>query len=121
MTNETYINAQTVIQFLYQLRIYYFDMKPIYIVLDNARYQHCDLVRYTAWQLNIHLTFLPTYSPNLNVIERLWKFLKKKTLYAHYYENFKEFKGAIIANLNNANTVYKDELKTLLNLEFQTF
>lgn len=36
MTNETYINAQTVIQFLYQLRLYYFDMKPIYMVLDNA-------------------------------------------------------------------------------------
>lgn len=121
MTNETYINAETIIQFLYQLRIYYFDMKPIYIILDNARYQHCDLVRYVAWQLNIHLTFLPTYSPNLNVIERLWKFLKKKTLYARYYSTFKEFKGALISNLNNANTIYKDEIKTLLNLEFQTF
>lgn len=121
MTNETYITAETIIQFLYQLRIYYFDMKPIYIVLDNARYQHCDLVRYTAWQLGIHLTFLPTYSPNLNIIERLWKFLKKKTLYAQYYPTFKEFKGAIIATLNNANTIHKDELKTLLNLEFQTF
>jgi transposase len=119
MTNETYINAETVIQFLYQLRIYYFDMKPIYIVLDNARYQHCDLVRYVAWQLNIHLTFLPTYSPNLNIIERLWKFLKKKTLYAKYYPTFKEFKGAIIANLNNANTLYQDELRSLLNLKFQ--
>ncbi len=96
-------------------------MKPIYIVLDNARYQHCDLVRYVAWQLNIHLTFLPTYSPNLNIIERLWKFLKKKTLYAKYYPTFKEFKGAIIENLNNANMLYQDELKTLLNLKFQTF
>lgn len=121
MTNETYINSQTVIQFLYQLRIYYFDMKPIYIVLDNARYQHCDLVKYVAWQLNIHLTFLPTYSPNLNIIERLWKFLKKKTLYAQYYDTFKEFKGALIGLLNQANEIHADELKTLLNLEFQTF
>ena len=34
---------------------------------------------------------------------------------------FKEFKGAIIANLSNANTLYQDELKSLLNLKFQTF
>ena len=71
-----------------------------------------------AWQLNIHLTFLPPYSPNLNIIERLWKFLKKKTLYAHYYDTFKEFKGALIGHLNQANQIHGDELKSLLNLEF---
>ena len=70
-TNEQYINAEVIVRFLYQVRIYYFDMKPIYIILDNARYQHCDLVRYTAWTLGIKLVFLPPYSPNLNVIERL--------------------------------------------------
>ena len=96
-------------------------MKPLYIVLDNARYQHCDLVRYTARQLGIHLVFLPPYSPNLNIIERLWKWMKKKTLYAKYYPTFGEFKGALVSCLNNANQEHPDELKTLLNLEFQTF
>ena len=94
-TNEQYINAEVIVRFLYQVRIYYFDMKPIYIILDNARYQHCDLVRYTAWTLGIKLVFLPPYSPNLNVIERLWKWMKKKTLYAHYYQNFHDFKAAL--------------------------
>jgi transposase len=120
-TNEDYINAEVIVRFLYQVRIYYFDMKPIYIVLDNARYQHCDLVRYTAWTLGIKLVFLPPYSPNLNVIERLWKWMKKKTLYAQYYQSFAEFKTALIDNIQTAKQKHPEELKTLLNLKFQTF
>ncbi len=120
-TNEDYINAEVIVRFLYQVRIYYFDMKPIYIVLDNARYQHCDFVRYTAWTLGIKLVFLPPYSPNLNIIERLWKWMKKKTLYAQYYQSFAEFKIALIDNIKTAKQKYPDELKTLLNLKFQTF
>lgn len=120
-TNEDYINAEVIVRFLYQVRIYYFDMKPIYIILDNARYQHCDLVRYTAWTLGIKLVFLPPYSPNLNVIERLWKWMKKKTLYAQYYQNFAQFKTALIDTIQTAKQKHPQELKTLLNLKFQTF
>lgn len=120
-TNEDYINAEVIVRFLYQVRIYYFDMKPIYIILDNARYQHCDLVRYTAWTLGIKLVFLPPYSPNLNVIERLWKWMKKKTLYAQYYPKFAEFKTALINSIQTAKQKHPEELKTLLNLKFQTF
>lgn len=122
-TNITKVNAQTIIEFLHQLRIYYFDMKPIYIVLDNARYQHCQLVRYIAWQLNIHLIFLPPYSPNLNIIERLWKFVKKKCLYAKYYQTFQDFQKAICQTLHKANSdsKYINEIDTLLNLKFQLF
>lgn len=119
----TNINALQIVDFLHQLRIYYYDMKPIYIVLDNARYQHCQLVRYVAWQFNIHLLFLPPYSPNLNIIERLWKFVKKKCLYAKYYQNFDEFRNAIIQTLNKANhnLKYQKELNSLLTLKFQLF
>jgi len=117
------INALTIVDFLHQLRIYYYDMKPIYIVLDNARYQHCQLVRYVAWQFNIHLLFLPSYSPNLNIIERLWKFVKKKCLYAKYYQTFDDFKAAIILTMKKVNedTQYQNELKSLLTLKFQLF
>lgn len=58
---------------------------PITFVLDNARYQQCRLVKDLAHQLNIDLLFLPAYSPNLNLIERLWKFVKKQCLYSKYY------------------------------------
>ncbi len=120
-TNQTYINANSIVEFLHQLRIYYFDMKPIFIVLDNARYQKCDLVRYIAWQLNIHLVYLPSYSPNLNIIERLWKWLKKKCLYAKYYEDFNQFQQTINQTLKKANSEFQSELESLLNLKFQTF
>ncbi len=88
---------------------------------DNAHYQHCDLVRYTAWTLGIQLVFLPPYSPNLNVIERLWKWIKKKTLYAQYYQNFATFKNALIDTILTAQQKHPQELKTLLNLKFQAF
>ncbi|SMG65551.1 [similarity to] transposase, partial [methanotrophic bacterial endosymbiont of Bathymodiolus sp.] len=54
-----------------------------------------------AKELGIHLLFLPPYSPNLNLIERLWKFTKKKCLYNKYYESFHNFKEAINDCLNN--------------------
>ncbi len=123
MHNQDKVNAEMIIAFLHQLRIYYFDMKPIYIVLDNARYQHCQLVRYIAWQFNIRLLFLPPYSPNLNIIERLWKFVKKKCLYAKYYQTFHDFQNAILTTMKKSNTdiQYVNELKSLLNLKFQLF
>ena len=84
-----------------------------------ARYQHCDLVKYTDWTLGIHLVFLPPYSPNLNLIERLWKWSKKKSLCAKYYDSFDKFKFALINNLKQANLLFQDELDSLLNLKFQ--
>ncbi len=88
---------------------------------DNARYQKCALVIETAKHLNIELLFLPAYSPNLNLIERLWKFVKKQCLYSIYYPDFASFKVAIIACLNQTNTTHKSALESLLTLNFQTF
>ncbi|MDR2642960.1 MAG: transposase [Planctomycetaceae bacterium] len=65
--------------------------------------------------------FLPSYSPNFNLIERFWKFLKKKVLYNHYYENFDDFKNAIDACLKNCRKKYKNELKSLMTFNFQSF
>ena len=74
-----------------------------------------------AATLNIHLVFLPTYSPNLNIIERLWKWTKKKCLYAKYYENFAAFSTTIKDTLESANDKHQAELETLLTLKFQRF
>jgi transposase len=89
--------------------------------MDNARYQRCALVQDFAKQLHIELLFLPSYSPNLNLIERLWKFLKKKCLYSTYYENFDAFRTAITAFLDHPHQQYKDDLDSLLTLNFQSF
>jgi transposase len=66
-------------------------MIPITLFLDNARYQKGKIVEELALSLSIDLLYLPSYSPNLNLIERLWKLVKKKCLYGKYYENFSDF------------------------------
>ena len=120
LSNTTFINAETIVVFLKQLREFYVDL-PIKIVLDNARYQHCKLVEDAAKNLNITLLFLPSYSPNLNIIERLWKFTKKKILYAKYYETPAKFHFAITDFFQSINQNYHSNLTDLLTLKFQFF
>lgn len=120
LTNTTYINSETLITLLKQLKERFVD-KPIAIVLDNARYQHCFVVETVAKSLGIHLLFLPPYSPNLNIIERLWKFTKNKILYAKYYDNPAAVHTANETFFKNINQNFQSELKTLLSLHFQFF
>lgn len=94
---------------------------PITLVLDNARYQHCALVKAQATMLHIELLFLPSYSPNLNLIERLWKFVKKECLASRYLPSFEAFMEAIDTCLAGLPTVHKSKMDTLLTLNFQTF
>ena len=94
---------------------------PITLVLDNARYQHCALVMDLAQSLNIHLEFLPSYSPNLNLIERLWKFLKKQVLYGKHYATFPEFCAAIDGCLAKIPKDHREKLNSLMTHNFQTF
>lgn len=118
--NDTYINAQSVCDLLMRIAEDATAV-PITLVWDNARYQKCQIVWELAEALDIELLYLPAYSPNLNLIERLWKFVKKKCLYSKYYAEFSDFKGAIIDCLNQTHTTYKSELDTLLTPRFQTF
>ena len=120
LSNTSFISAETIVEFLKQLRELYVDL-PLKIVLDNARYQHCKLVENTAKELGIALLFLPSYSPNLNIIERLWKFSKKKILYAKYYETPSKFHDAINGFFQTVNHRYNSDLKNLLTLKFQFF
>ena len=120
VTNDTYINAHSFCQLLWIISHRYCDV-PITLVLDNARYQKCALVFALAELLNIELLYLPPYSPNLNLIERLWKFVKKECLYSKYYDNFDAFKTSITDCLRKTHTDHKKALDTLLTLKFQTF
>jgi len=120
ITNDTYINAQSVCQLLYEIAKHNAGI-PITLVLDNARYQKCKIVWELAEELNIELLYIPPYSPNLNLIERLWKFVKKECLYSKYYSDFLVFKEAISDCLNKSHTTHKKKLDSLLTLNFQTF
>lgn len=120
ITNDTYINALSVCDLLKKLRKLYPSI-PITLILDNARYQKCQIVWDLAASLNIDLLYLPSYSPNLQLIERLWKFVKKTCLYSKYYADFQTFKNAISTCLSHTHDLYKKELDSLLTLNFQTF
>lgn len=120
VTNDTYITATTVCELLHALAAQHVGV-PITLVLDNARYQKCRIVAELAASLQIELLYLPAYSPNLNLIERLWKFVKKTCLYSKYYAHFTDFKQAISDCLAQTHTTYKNELYSLLTLNFQTF
>ena len=94
---------------------------PITLVLDNARYQHCQLVQNLAAELSIELLFLPSYSPNLNLIERLWKYVKKDCLNSKIYETFADFQSAITDCLARINSEGKRDMKSLISRNFQLF
>lgn len=120
VTNDAYINAESVCELLRKLAALHLSV-PITLFLDNARYQKCAVVLALAHSLDIELCFLPAYSPNLNLIERLWKFVKKDCLYSEYYADFASFKTAITNCLGQTHSTHKSALDTLLTLKFQLF
>ena len=120
VTNESYINAISVCTLLEKIAALGLST-PITLVMDNARYQRCQLVLEKARQLGIELLFLPPYSPNLNLIERLWKFVRKDCLSSTSSEHFDVFKQAISQCLAQTTGRHQAALNRLLTLEFQTF
>jgi transposase len=118
VTNDTYIDAISVCALLRKIAACHI-AGTITLILDNAKYQKCCIVAELAKDLKIDLLYLPPYSPNLNLIERLWRYVKKKSLYSKYYEDFPKFKNAISDCLSEANTRCKREMETLFSLRFQ--
>lgn len=94
--------------------------KRLLVVLDNASYHHAPAVKQVAGVLRIELLYLPPYSPNLNLIERFWKFLKRKVARNCYYATFADFRTAV-QNVLNSLAVYGDELALLLAEGAQLF
>lgn len=80
ITNDTYIDSISVCSLLRKLAANHID-EAVTLILDNAKYQKCRVVTDLAESLKIDLLHLPAYSPNLNLIERLWKFVKKSSLF----------------------------------------
>ena len=120
VANHSYINAESVCGLLRQIAAAGLP-RPITLVLDNARYQRCALVQALARSLRIELLFLPSYSPNLNLIERLWKFVKKECLASRPMPNYEAFTQAIDDGLNSLHTKDKQQMTSLLALNFQTY
>lgn len=90
------LNSDSTIRFFQKMERAYPDKRRIHVFCDNAPYYRNKAVQRFLKTSKIHLHFLPPYSPNLNPIERLWKWMKERVIYNTYYEHFDDFKGAIL-------------------------
>ena len=120
VTNDSYITSTQVVALLEDIAAKYIGL-PIAIVLDNARYQKCGFVTNRALELGIQLVFLPTYSPNLNLIERVWKFVKAEVLNAVYIETFDDYRNRILKFVETIDEECADRMASLVTENFQTF
>jgi len=112
------INAQSTIKLFQQIELQNPGAERIHIICDNARYYHARLVKDYLANFRIELVFLPPYAPNLNLIERFWKFFKKTVRYGRYDETFSQFKTAcdnFFAGLDQ----HHASLRSLLTDRFQ--
>ena len=120
VTNTTVVNTETMCDLLRKIAAQEL-VGPITLVLDNARYQRNAVVQAVADSLGIKLLFLPSYSPNLNLIERLWKFIKRRAIYGRYHPTFTEFRAAVEETLDRLSTAHAADLASLMTLNFQRF
>jgi transposase len=112
------VDDDSTIQLLEILEKKYLFAAAIYVILDNAKYHYSKKVIKFLESSKIQLVFLPSYSPNLNLIERLWKFFKKKVLYNTYYEKIDDFRNACIKFFRNIHS-YWDELNSIMSGGFE--
>jgi len=99
------LNTEATIKFLKKIENAYPTKTKIHLFLDNARYYKNKEVLNHLKNSKIELHFLPPYSPNLNPIERLWKWMKERVLYNTYYEYFDDFKKAIFGFLDSVSNL----------------
>ncbi len=115
------INAISTIELLKQISQHYSHLKTVYVFVDNARAnKNKNLIKWLETQDLIKMRYLPPYSPILNLIERLWKFMRKTVINSKYYAEFKTFKSTIINFFENYEQ-YKEKIAEFIGLKFQTF
>ncbi len=119
VANDSYITATEVCEMLGKIAVRYAG-KEVHLVLDNARYQKCAIVQELSKELGIHLEYIPPYSPNLNLIERLWKFVKAE-LHSKYYNDFALFQEKIDSIIASTAQENKTRIDKLIGKKVQLF
>lgn len=113
------VNAQSTVELLEKIRRRAPRRGKIIVFCDNARYYSSEMVeKYLKRRMRMELRFLPPYSPNLNPIERLWRFMKKIVCYNRYHETLGEFRGALLNFFSGLSGRYRGQLETLITTNF---
>lgn len=114
------VNADSTIALFKKIERKHRKAKVIYIIADNARYYRSAAVKEYLENSRIKILFLPPYSPNLNLIERLWKYFRKVVMNNRYYQTLEQFTEAAQAFFANIKE-HRKALKTLLTENFHIF
>lgn len=104
------LNADSTISFFQKIEKAYPNKNKVHVFCDNAKYYKNQLVQEYLEKSKIVLHFLPPYSPNLNPIERLWKWMKERVIYNTYYPEFEEFRSAIFGFFALLSTLSPDSI-----------
>lgn len=104
------LNAEATIQFFRRIEEAYPTKRKVHIFCDNAPYYRNRAVKRYLETARVELHFLPPYSPNLNPIERLWKWMKERVIYNTYYEHFEEFRAAVMGFFAVLSTVTAESI-----------
>ena len=119
LTGEENCNSERVIEYFAMILKAYHKAPKIILFLDNAKYFKAEIV--TLWlkeNPRLQVEFLPPYAPNLNLIERFWRFVKDHLVKNTYYKKYKTFRAKVFQFLNHVGQ-HTDELKTLMVEKFQ--
>jgi transposase len=115
------VDADSILDFFKALEKKEKTASKVYVILDNARYHHAKYLREYLETSKLELVFLPPYSPNLNLIERLWRFFQEQIMKNKYYETFEEFKNVSLQFFRQRSGPIKRKLQTLMTERFQLF
>jgi transposase len=121
VTYHKTINAQATIETFEILKQQNPTHEQLYVISDNAKYYVSRVLKaYLVENPIIKLIHLPSYSPNLNLIERLWKYTRKEIINPHYYEKFEDFSNAIKCFFDNIGQ-HKQALAQFIGNKFRFF
>lgn len=111
------VNGSSMCELLRAIRIKHPKSKKIHLILDNAPYNKSKEVRDVALGMKIKILYLPAYSPNLNPIERLWKYMKREVMANKYFPDVEVFRRELMLFLRGIRK-HRQELSSLITDNF---
>jgi len=111
------INGEQFVNFLRLLRALHPETEKVILYVDGARYYNSPVVKeWLKRHPEFHLSQIPAYSPNVNLIERMWKFMRAKAL-CKWHKTFEDMQTAVSEVLDHLEN-YRSELQTLMTEKF---